>query len=441
MKNREQKKKGSTRRDFLKTAAATTAGALLGSYSSASVQTAEGRVLQQDTEAVPQSANERIHMGLIGTGGMGSEHLRSFMNLHMEKKENVVITALCDVAKPKLESNIAACEKKQGNKIKGYKDYRELLEDKNVDVVLIASPEHWHFQMAIDAMDAGKDIYVEKPMTLRLDDALQLRNWAMKSKQILVVGTQYMLEEKYHVAKKLIAEGAIGKPTCSQTSYCRNSKDGEWLYYTIDPQIVPGPNLDWNMWCGPLGRQPWDPEVYARWRRYRNFSTGIVGDLLVHMMTPIVMAVEPGWPVRVTATGGHYVDKKMENHDQVNLTVQFEKEHTMVVMGSTCNELGVEPVIRGHKGNIYLSSSTVLLRPERIYSEEVDEERIPTEEKVHCHDAIRLDWLKCCRTRQAPVSGVEHATKIMVIVDLATRSMWEGEAFTFDLKTMSAEPA
>ena len=118
----------------------------------------------------------------------------------------------------------------------------------------------------------------------------------MKSKNFVQVGTQYMTYPRYVAAQKLIADGGIGHPTFSQTSYCRNSRDGEWLYYGIDPDIVPGPALDWEAWCGPLGLQPWNPQVYFRWRRYKKFSTGIIGDLLVHMMTPLMMAVDAGCP-------------------------------------------------------------------------------------------------------------------------------------------------
>jgi predicted dehydrogenase len=193
-------------------------------------------------------------------------------------------------------------------------------------------------------------------------------------------------------------------------------------------------NLDWKTWCEPLGQVPWNPEIYARWRRYRKYSTGIIGDLLVHQMTPMIKALRLGWPVRVVATGGHYVDKTMENHDQVNITVEFEHDHTMIVAGSTCNELGLERVIRGHKGNLYVGGRIAALRPERIWAEEVEEREFPppTGPAIGDQQALRLHWLDCIRTRAKPRSDVELGTKVMVIVDLATRSMWEGGAFGYD---------
>src|SRR5690606_28544655 len=118
---------------------------------------------------------------------------------------------------------------------------------------------------------------------------------------------------------------------------------------------------------------------------------------------------------------------------------QFEKEHTMIVAGSTCNEVGLETIIRGHKGNIYLGGSNCELRPERLYVDEVDRQEIRSEDIGNDQDAHRIDWLKCIRSREQVASPVTFATQVMVIVDLATRSMWEGKAFEFDPKTMTAK--
>jgi predicted dehydrogenase len=283
--------------------------------------------------------------------------------------------------------------------------------------------------MAIDAIRAGKDVYVEKPMTLRLDDAFAIWREQRASDRIVQVGTQYLMTPKYKEAKRLIAEGAIGHPVTSQTSYCRNSQGGEWLY-SIDERVVPGEMLDWEKWCGPNGLVPFDTRIYHRWRRYKRFSTGIIGDLLVHQMTPLIWALDCGWPVRVTATGGHYIDKAMENHDQVNLTVQFEKEHTMDVLGSTCNSTGLEVLIRGHKANLFLGGNNCELRPEQPYAEQVEGQSAKFE-SVPDQDLLRMNWLQCIRTREPNQSPVELATKVMVIVDLATRSLWEGGTWTF----------
>jgi predicted dehydrogenase len=250
------------------------------------------------------------------------------------------------------------------------------------------------------------------------------------------VGTQYVTDPKYHKAREWIAAGRIGKAVSSETGYCRNSKDGEWNYYKIDPEVVPGEMLDWDAWCGPLGRQPFDPKVFARWRRYRKYSTGIVGDLLVHQMTPLLWAIDAGWPTRVVASGGHYVDKAMENFDQVNLLIQFEQGHTMSVWGSTCNANGPAPLIRGHKANLLMSGNNCNLVPENTYAEDLDREDFKG--NGDSHDALRLDFLKASRERGPVLSPVELGLRIMVVVDLAARSMWEGKAFDFDPDSLTA---
>ena len=413
----------SSRRDFLKTSTAA-AGALMAAPYAFS-----------RTKAF----NEVLKIGVIGTGGMGTGHLKSLLGHNRKGNEKLQVVALADVAKPRVDGAAKIASEGQDEcEVRAYRDYRDMLaREKELHAVWVASPEHWHDQTSIDAIRAGLDVYVEKPMTLDLNQAMKLWRVERAHDRIVQVGTQYTTQPNFHHAQKLIAEGAIGTPVTSQTSYCRNTPAGEWNYYQIDPEVVPGPNLDWDTWCGELGPMPFDTLIYHRWRRYRRFSTGIIGDLLVHETTPMVMALDVGWPVRVTATGGHYVDKAMENHDTVSLTVQFEKGHTMTVMGSTCNETGLDKIIRGNKANLYLGGNHCRLVPERAYAEEVEEDDFQYEyedpQKRH-----QLDFLRSVRTREKPRSTVELGTKIMVIVDLAARSMWEGAAFGYSPASMSS---
>jgi len=425
---------------------------LRGSAAAAAVAAAPP--LRADDRPVPKAPNkgpiddgQPLRIGFIGLGGMGNGHLDSTLRQIRDGHVHAEIVAVAEVqkfrreeARKKAEDGQKAEDGKKSVAVTAHLDYLELLDRSDIDCVLIATPEHWHAQMAVDAIQRGKDVYVEKPMTLRLDDALWLeRVMAANPHMRLQVGTQYMMWGRYQSAKKLIAEGAIGHPVFSQTSYCRNSRGGEWLY-GIDKRVAPGETLDWARWCGPLGERKWDTEVYHRWRRYRDYSTGIIGDLLVHKITPMIFALDPGWPVRVSAIGGHYIDKAMQNHDQVNLTVQFEKDHTMIVAGSTCNEQGLEDMIRGHEANLYLGSNNCVLRPEPKFAEEIDPQEVQSE-RIDEQPALRLDWLNAVRTRAANISPVEYGTQVMVIVDLATRAMWEGGEWLFDPATRTARRA
>lgn len=439
-------KSGRSRREFLATTALAAAGATVLGRSAAG-QAASTRAAYPLVRARRRAAlnpGETVKIGVIGVGnhqtgcGMGLVHCLTFAGFNQNGTEKVEVAAIADVNQLFLENAKNLIEDIQTTPCETYTDYRELLAREDIHGVLLAVPEHWHAKMAIEAIEAGKDVYLEKPMTLNLADALALLENTKSNPDIIVqIGTQKTRLPKYLEAKKLISEGLIGTPTFSQTSYCRNVPSGEW-HYRVDERWQPGVNLDWDMWCGPLGSMDWDPHLYYQWRRYRKTSTGIIGDLLVHEMTPILMAIEQGWPTRVVATGAHLHDKEMENHDNVNLAIQFESGHQMFVAGSTCNEQGIETLIRGHKANLFLNGRHCELRPERPYVDDIDPQTVQCPDIGNDQDAHRLGWLQSIRTREQPLSSVELGTMVMVIVDLATRSMWESKAFAFDPKTMSA---
>lgn len=441
-----------SRRQFLQTAAGAAAITALGAGLAA--PRASAGVVPQNTGPAPKAKpgvrpkdGETIRVGVIGIGGepgacaMGLGHCSALANIAKSGKENVQVVAICDLNAKYLEQGKKKLADWQPNvKVDTYRKSAELLAREDIHGVVIATPEHWHSANGIEAILAGKDVYLEKPMTLNLQMAMDLYKVAQANPDVIAqVGTQKTRLPKYLEARKMIQSGVIGVPTFSQTSYCRNSKTGEW-HYGFDEKWTNGPtaDIDWDTWCAPLGSMPWDPKLYSQWRRYRKTSTGIIGDLLVHEMTPMLMAIEQGWPVRVVATGAHLSDKAMENHDNVHICAQFETGHQLFVCGSTCNEAGVETMIRGHKGNIYLGGRHCEMRPERPFSEELDPKKVECPDIGDDQDAHRVGWLKSIRTREKPNSSVELGLKVMVIVDLATRSMWEGAAFEFDPKTMTS---
>ncbi|MFZ2874421.1 MAG: Gfo/Idh/MocA family oxidoreductase [Phycisphaerales bacterium] len=436
---------GQSRRSFLSNAALVAgAGAVLGT-----ITTPRSAIAQPGLGGAPKAKprvelkeGETIRMAVIGTGGMGTGHVESFLNLNAAGREKVHIVALADVNDLHVERAKSICDKKQeGVKVDTYRDYTKLLERGDIHGVLVASPEHWHADHGIDSLLAGKDVYLEKPMTLNLPDAMRLRAVVKGNPDmILQVGTQYAAQPKYLEAKKIIESGEIGLPLWSQIAYCRNTPAGEWNYYGIDKNWKPGVNLDWDAWCKPIGKQEWDPKLYIRWRRYRKASTGIVGDLLVHEMTPFFVSLNQcGWPVRVHAFGSHMIDKDMENHDQVNLNIQFESGHNMIVAGNTNNENGFEKIIRCQKGNIFLSGRHCVVRPERPFEKDIEEKTVQCPDVGNDQDQHRVNWLNCIRTRRQPDSNIDQGSKVMVVVDLATRAMWEGGSWSFDPKTMTAK--
>ncbi|MGQ0627358.1 MAG: Gfo/Idh/MocA family protein [Phycisphaerales bacterium] len=435
-----------SRRQFLTATGATIALGAVGAAAAAGSRPAQNSAQVKD-EALPKAAprtplkeGDPIRMAVIGTGGMGTGHCSAFASIG-KKDGGVQLVAVADPWKQNLNNahKKLTTDWQKDVECTAYADHRELLKRPDIHAVLIASPEHWHAQHAIDAILAGKDVYCEKPMTLRLDEAVRLNRIVRNNPDmILQVGTQKMALPAYHKAREMIKSGLIGVPTCSQSSYCRNSPKGEWNYYNVDEKWQPGKDVDWDAWCGPLGKLPWDPYLLNRWRRYKKTSTGIIGDLLVHVMTPLMMAMDQGWPVRVTASGSHILDKTMENHDTVNILAEFETGHQMVVIGATNNDTGLTPMIRGTKGNIEVNDGSLRFTPQKPYAEEAEEQKPKIENIGDDQDRHRRNWLQCIRTRTQPESNVDFGLKVMVVVDLATRCLWEGGSWAFDPKTFNA---
>src|SRR5262249_4922483 len=211
-------------------------------------------------------ANDRLRMAVIGAGGMATEHMHSLVDAR--DIDNLEIVNVCDIYKSRLER--AA----QLTGAKPVDDYRSILDDKTIDWVLIATPEHWHFNMAMDALDAGKHVYVEKPMTHSIEQAKKLNEKVSSCGLKLQVGVQGMSDESYAVAHDYIKSGEIGKVVLAQIDYSRNYEGDFWAgdEYPIDANAKPGVNLDWKAWLGPAPKREWDPERYFRWRRYWDYS-------------------------------------------------------------------------------------------------------------------------------------------------------------------------
>lgn len=408
-----------TRRQFLKTVGGAAAGLLAtGLRTRPTTAQAERRII---------GANDRLYVGHIGVGGMGSAHLHSFKRQSDEL--NIQSIAVCDVWEKRL---------KQAQEALGlpdhvaFRDYRRLLDYKDIDVVVIASPEHWHAQMAIDAMEAGKDIYLEKPMTRYLDEGLKVYRTAQRTQRIVQVGSQGCTDRKWWMAGEMVKAGKIGKVIWCQGSYCRNNPDGEWNY-GIDESANPD-NLDWKAWLGPAPERPFSLERYFRWRKYWDYSAGILTDLFPHRLHPLFVAVGGGeFPIRVACVGGNVIHKDdREVADVTHLMADFPSGYSMVIAGTTENEQGLQDVVRGNKATLYFGGDTVELRPERPYVDEVDAEtqkRTGPGEDVGAHER---NFIECVRSRQAPNCNVELAVKVQVTVSLAERSYRENKIMRFD---------
>ncbi len=334
------------RRDFLRRTGSLGAGVALA-----------GKAFTKGISKVNPSrvigANDRINIGVIGCGGRGSSDANTFADYAKANPNACQIVAVCDVYEKRKRT---LAEKYSA---KSFLDYRELLALPDVDAVVIATPDHWHARMALDAMDRGKDVYLEKPMCHTLKEVKQLTDTVRETSRVMQVGSQTTSADQWWKAKKAIADGMIGKMIMSQGSYHRNTIEGEWNW-PIDPDASPdgkGPNyVDWNTWLGPAPKRPWDADRFFRFRKYWDYSGGIATDLFFHVVAPLNICWDkPQYPWKVMASGGKYAfPNDREVPDTFHLLAEYPEGHSLVLSSSMANSRHIPGLIRGHEGTIVM---------------------------------------------------------------------------------------
>jgi predicted dehydrogenase len=416
------------RRDFVKTAV----GAGVAASTLTRVRSASGRVL---------GANGRINLAVIGVGGRGRSLLDWAIKTGQGEKTPAQVVALSDVyaKRVRLAKEFAKCD--------GYLDYRQILERKDVDAVIIATPDHWHARMAIEAMERGKDVYLEKPMTHTVEEAKKVYETVKKTGRVLQVGSQTTSSDQWWKARKAIQDGMIGKLIMSQGSYHRNSREGEWNW-PIDPNAGPdakgGDFIDWKMWLGDAPKRKWDPDRFFRFRKYWDYSGGIATDLFYHVMAPLnICWGEPQFPYRVSGNGGTYVFKdEREVPDTFTLTADFAKGHTLVLSSSMANETHIPGLIRGREGTITMVPDGrfegrvdhITVTPQRIFRRQFEEKYGAPEMviKTEPRQSHMENFLSCILTRETPVLDALTAYKAMVTIGMSVQSYREGRVLYFD---------
>jgi predicted dehydrogenase len=248
-----------------------------------------GRLIAQEQT---RSANDRIQIALIGAGGQGSDDARASIALGSK------LVAVSDV----YQGRLTRARELWGSDVFTTRDYREVLARRDVDAVIIGTPDHWHQKIAIDAMNAGKDVYVEKPMVQLIGDGHALIDAQQKTNRILQVGSQRVSSIVYQKAKELFQSGATGQLNMVEAWWDRNSAIGAWQY-SIPPDATPE-NIDWDRFLGRAPKVPFQPIRLFRWRNYRDYGTGVAGDLFVHLFSGLHFVTGSIGPTRVFATGG-----------------------------------------------------------------------------------------------------------------------------------------
>lgn len=287
-----------------------------------------------------KSADRELKIALIGAGIMGTQDLSTAL-----QHENVAVVAVCDLYDGRLES----AKEKWGQHLFLTKDHKEILKRNDIDAVLIGTPDHWHKQISVDALNAGKHVYCEKPMVHSVDEGKEVINAWENSGKVFMVGSQGISSLGNEKAKELLAAGAIGDINYAEGFWARHSPEGAWQYHV--PADASKETVDWERYISNTTGREFDPLRFFRWRNYLDYGTGMSGDLFVHLFTSLHFITNSLGPNKVSAMGGlRYWEDGREVPDVLLGMFQYpdSKEHPGFNLSLRCN------FVDGTSGSTYL---------------------------------------------------------------------------------------
>lgn len=390
-------------------------------------------------------ADMKKRVGLIGCGWYGKIDLWRLVQV-----APVEIVSLCDVDKRMLEeaAEMAAAKQISKKKPRTYTDYREMLKEKDLDIVLIATPDHWHALNMIEAVKAGADVYVQKPTSVDVVESQAMLAAARKYKRVVQVGTQrrstpHLIEARDRVIK----EGKLGKIAYVEICcYWHMRAKGN------PPDIDPPEYLDYEMWTGPAPKRPFCKWTHPRgWRAFMEYGNGIVGDMCIHMLDMVRWMLELGWPKRISSTGGILVDKESKANITDTQVATFDFGDLKVVWTHRTWGESVDPkypwsaTFYGDKGTLKASVFSYDFTPigggtplhgEALYEyDKYPEDKTEKDLERHVASAIRWhmqDLLRNTVTRGKPVADIEQGVISSISCILANISMQVGRTLTWD---------
>ena len=381
---------------------------------------------------VGSAPSDKINLGIIGCGGMGRENLNA-----CSAHPDVVVTAACDVWKERLDPIVELYK----NTCTGYTDYRELLRHKGLDAVIIATPAHWHAIQAIEAAEAGLDIYLQKPMTMHPGESLAVRNAVKKYNVICQIGTQIHASEHYRRMVELIRSGNLGKIGTVRTFHVMNEAPNGIGLGNNTNNVPEG--MNWDMWVGPASMQAFNPNLvksafyHCSWM---DFSGGWTPGMAPHITDLPVWALELGYPTEISAIGGRYIIKDdgdaYDNHE----VVWRYPNLTMTWMNSSTNSYGFDfsrgqesrrrlgIYFHGVNGTLLTDYSTHQILPE---GDRMKDMLIPPE-SIAPSPGHELEWLECIKSRNQPSCNPEYHIKVDLPIELSVLSMKLQRSLKFD---------
>jgi predicted dehydrogenase len=342
-------------------------------------------------------ANDRIQLGAIGVGDRGRHDMQMFLN-----NGQVDVVAVCDVYAQQID-----LAKQKAPNAKTFSDHRKLLETKEIDAVLIATPDHWHATCAIDALNAGKDVYVEKPLTRTIGEGPLIVKAARVNERICQVGMQQRSGKHYIEAKqKYVDSGKLGKVTLARTWWHGN---GYHLRRAPASLQTKPSNLDWAHFLGPLKWRDYDPQQYFNWRAYLDFGGGQVTDLFTHWIDVVHMFLGQEVPTAAVASGGVYNYKDGRTApDTICVLLEYPADYTATFEATLAPGItGAAIEICGTKGRLYIDRGRYEFR-EAVRGAQpvvVQAERGEGGGDLLTQDHVK-NFLDCVRSRQRPNGDV-----------------------------------
>lgn len=375
------------------------------------------------------SANERIGLGFIGVGGRGLSLLNEFKGF-----SDVDIVAVCDAHQERVDRAIA----ETGGKATGYKDFRQVLDRKDVDAVVIATPPHWHALISILACQAGKDVYCEKPMCLTVAEAKAMVQAAERNKRVTQIGTQIHAGNNFRRVVEIVRSGMLGTITFVRVFVVQNVTPKG---VGNPPDSEPPAGLDWDMWCGPAKWRPFNPAVFGNHYYFRDYAgCGLLHNMGPHVLDLAFWALELQAPVSVSATGGRFAltdisdipDTLEAVYDYGNLTLTWTHSEAFSFGfelhegKGTGRRLGI--VFHGTNGTLAANYGTFKLIPE---GDRLDPTKLP-ESSIPPSPGHTREWLNGIKTREQPLCHFGYHYWIQLAISLGDISYRVGRRLVWD---------
>jgi predicted dehydrogenase len=397
------------------------------------------------------SANGKIRIGILGPGGRGfGAHTKTLSKL-CEEGQPIEIVAVCDVYSEYRDRAADYIQKNNKNTPAKYEDFREMIAKEKLDAVSIATPDHWHAKQAIESMNAGLDVYCEKPMTKTVEEAIEVLKIWRKTGRVMQVGVQSTSLPLWTDVNRMLREGKLGKVLMFQTEYFRNSDVGQWRYYKLTANMSPK-TINWKKWLGVedglADNQPFDREIYAQWRRFWPFGSGMYTDLFVHRTTSMLKATGLRFPGRVVGAGGIFLEYDGRDVPDVATVVADFDEGVQGLVTATmaCQESPIAQVIRGHHGSFVFGNGEkfdsfefVPERPQVTGNSKLKAETIPMTKAPDTTYQHFKNWIEAMVAKDPMLcnNSVELGAAAITTVLLGARSYREGKVFHFDKDTLS----